>query len=407
LFSVLLGSCGGGPAPEPVIAEAYAGPPSLQLRSDIPSRSSVAATVNHGDRVEIIGRRRRFMKVRTSAGREGWTHERNLLAPEEMAGLRRLAEQAKSLPAQGKGTTYGDLNVHTQPSRQAPTFHQMKEGEKVTVLMHQYLPREEFERPPLIPPTPETPKAVRKPPKEPKYPPPPMPDPPAPPENWLELSKTEFEVAEEEPEDEPAREAVPFDSWSLVQTAAGKAGWVLTRRLVMAIPDEVAQYAEGKRIVSYFSLGEVTDGAEKKHHWLWTTMGSGPAPYAFDSFRVFIWNTRRHRYETAYIERSIKGYGPVKVHDVELEGTRNAVKYPGFSLCVEKQDGQRYRREYAFIVNIVRFAGERPCEGPRELLQPEPAEPSHVAERPEPAEEPFEERFKKRLRAITRGWFGG
>ena len=84
---------------------------------------------------------------------------------------------------------------------------------------------------------------------------------------------------------------------------ADKSGWVLTRRLRMAIPDDVAQYAEGHRIVSYFSLGKVQDGDQPKDIWLWTTVGDGARPYDFDSFRVFVWSVRRHRYETEYIER--------------------------------------------------------------------------------------------------------
>ena len=135
----------------------------------------------------------------------------------------------------------------------------------------------------------------------------------------------------------------------------------------MAIPDDVAQYAEGKRIVSYFSLGEVQDEDQKKHNWLWTTIGEGVYPYDFDSFRVFIWSLRRHRYETAYIDRNLHGYAPVLLKDVELSATKGssgaaAAKYPGFSICVEKKDGQRYRREYAFVTNVVRFAGEQPCD---------------------------------------------
>ena len=39
-----------------------------------------------------------------------------------------------------------------------------------------------------------------------------------------------------------------MDDWNLVRTLDGKVGWVLTRPLSMAIPDEVAQYAEGHRI---------------------------------------------------------------------------------------------------------------------------------------------------------------
>ena len=81
------------------------------------------------------------------------------------------------------------------------------------------------------------------------------------PADWQGLSKTEAA----EPADEPGTPPTPTDDWSLVRTADGQTGWTLTRRLNMAIPDEVAQYAEGRRIVSYFSLGTVRDGDQKKH----------------------------------------------------------------------------------------------------------------------------------------------
>ena len=75
--------------------------------------------------------------------------------------------------------------------------------------------------------------------------------------------------------------------------------------------------------------------------------------YDFDSFRLFIWSLRRHRYETAYIERNLKGYAPVLLQDVDFANG----KQPGFSVCVEKKDGPRTRREYAVLGNAVRFAG--------------------------------------------------
>ena len=34
-----------------------------------------------------------------------------------------------------------------------------------------------------------------------------------------------------------------MEDWNLIRTKDGKAGWVLSRMLVMAIPDEVAQYS--------------------------------------------------------------------------------------------------------------------------------------------------------------------
>ena len=47
---------------------AYAGPASLNVRKGIPLDSAIVGTVKHGDRLEIIQHRRRFIKVRTPNG---------------------------------------------------------------------------------------------------------------------------------------------------------------------------------------------------------------------------------------------------------------------------------------------------------------------------------------------------
>jgi len=415
---LFLTSCQSGPERLPPIGEAFVGPAVLKIRSDIPLQSSVVATVKHGDRLEIVQRRRRFFRVRTPSGAEGWTDERQLLAAEDMQRLKDLAARATKMPVQGQATGFGTLNVHTQPARQSPSFLQLKEGEKVDVLEHVTAPRADLPRKPLLPPPPPKKAAEKKPAKEVKYPPlAALPKPPGPPPNWIELSKSE--PADEEPveEESPAKEdkpqkieaPAPSDDWSLIRDSSGESGWVLTRRLSMAIPDDVAQYAEGRRIVSYFSLGEVADGDQKKHNWLWTTIADGMHPYDFDSFRIFIWSLRRHRYETAYIERNIRGYAPVVIQDVELAAPRGkdaaaGAKYPGFSICLEKKDGLRYRRSYAFLTNVVRSAGEQSCEAaPQETV---------VAQAPLPAggtppNESFGRRLRNRWRALTRRWFGG
>jgi hypothetical protein len=123
---------------------------------------------------------------------------------------------------------------------------------------------------------------------------------------------------------------------------------------------------------------------------------------------------RRHRYETAYIERNLKGYAPVLLEPVEFSlGGKSrtdaaAAKYPGFSICVEKNDGKRYRRQYALLTNIVRFAGERPCEAPPPLESAKAPAPLPVAEAPiQQAPESFSQRIKKRLKALTGRHSGG
>ena len=420
ILAVFLTSCQSGASDgAPRIGEAFVGPAILKIRSDIPLESRVVATVKHGERLELLQQRRRFFRVRTASGVEGWTDERQLLAADDMRKLKDLAVRAVNMPLQGQATSFGDLNVHTQPSRQSPSFLQIKENEKVDVLLHTTAPRADVSRKSLIPPAPKKVKPVeeKKPAKESKIPPVPFPKPPGPPADWLELSKTDLpadSTDEHEGEEEkaaPEAKPLPLDDWSLIRIKTGETGWVLTRRLAMAIPDDVAQYAEGHRIVSYFSLGDVQDGDEKKKNWLWTTIGDGTYPYDFDSFRVFIWSLRRHRYETAYIDRNLRGYAPVLLKEVELPGPKgksaaaDTAKYPGFSICVEKKDGQRYRREFAFITNVVRFVGERACDAPAPPDTLVAQAPLPVAPAGPPQKESFSKRARNRFHAWTHGWF--
>src|SRR6266446_673619 len=233
----------------PTIGVAYAGPATLTLRQEINPRSAAVGTARHGERLELIQQRRRFFKVRNVKGEEGWTDERLLLTTEEVARLQRFNQQARTMPSQGLATTYQALNIHTEPSRFSPSFVQVKAGEKFDVLSHEAAPRKAPARKPLVVAAPK-PATLKKPAKAPKIPPPAAPAAPKPPEDWLALSKTNLPPEEEK----EIKEAEPMDDWSLVRTAGGQSGWVLTRLLFMAIPDDVAQYAEGRRITSYFPL---------------------------------------------------------------------------------------------------------------------------------------------------------
>jgi hypothetical protein len=395
--------CRTKPPAAPVIAEAYVGPAILNIRSDIPLDSKPVTSVKHGEKLEIIGRRRKFLRIRTSGGVEGWTDERQLLAASDMAELKELSARAAKLPSQGVATTFRDLNVHTQPSSGSPSFLRIKEGEKFDVVAEIVAARTDAPREPLIPKVEKKKAAPKKPKKEQKIPPPPLPKPPGPPPNWLDLSKTDRD------EDDAGAEAppkiIPTDYWSLIRTSSGQSGWVLTRLVSMNIPDEVAQYAEGHRIVSYYPLGYTEDGDQKKAIWLWTTV-RGREPFDFDSFRVFIWSLRRHRYETAYIDRNVRGYWPVLLNPVDYSLNRGvAVKYPGFSVCVEKDDGQKYRREYALLGGVVRFAGEHPCELPPPVWTPKSGPAAPVAPQADTPPVQTSESFSHRLKERVKGWF--
>ncbi len=240
-----LTSCSAGPERQPSIGEAFAGPATLNLRKDIDAKAAAVGTAHHGERLEIIAKHRRWYRVRTKKGVEGWADDRELLDTGQMKRLKDLSKETAGLPSQGAASTFGALNVHTEPNKLAPSFLQVKEGEKFDVIAHRVLARTALPKRELVPPKPKV-KPEKKI-KKSSVPPPPDPPAPALPIDWVALSKERSRAPEEEmPE-------AANDDWTLIRTHDGQSGWVLTGRIYLAIPDEVAQYAEGHRITSYFS----------------------------------------------------------------------------------------------------------------------------------------------------------
>jgi len=369
MFAAALISCSSRPPEEPAIGAAYVGPAQLILRTDLTVRSPARITVSHGDRVDILETRRRFVRVRTAQGTEGWTDANNLLSAEQMDDLSRVGEDAKKLPSQGRATVFDQLNVHIESSRQSPSFFQIAEGGSVDVIGHRVAPRNQPASRlalPAVNPTQPSKKAKSRAPRVVSLLSPPSPPPP--PADWLDRSRPRAADLPGYKAPAPSTPA-PMDDWSLVRAADGKAGWVLSRMLFMAVPDEVAQYAEGHRITAYMALDDLTDGGEHKPSWLWTTAAPGLREAEFDSFRVFVWNTRRHRYETGHVERNLTGYYPVET--VQVPGKQEK----GFSLIVTEKDGHVSKRTYSFAGRRVKLISKVPYQLPPETLRSEGGKP--------------------------------
>lgn len=347
----------------PALAEAYVGPASLQLRAELVARAESTGTVKHGERVDIVGRRRRFVKVRTANDVEGWVDSLQLLDPQDMQTLQTLAQRAGELPGQGLATTFEVLNAHTAPNRHSPSFFQITPESRVEVITHQKAPRVDFEPPAFLADMANRAKKAReerqksRKKKVPLIPPPPRGPAPAVPRNWIAISG--YPDGPPPPPVKPPPPPAVMDWWSLVKTKDGLTGWALTRMLYMAIPEDVAQYAERARITSYFSLGpaRATDKGPRSN-WLWTTLKTS-GDYHFDNLRVFHWNTRRERYETAYIERDVKGWLPVvlkKDHGGHVTG---------WSVVVEEKDGSVQERDYSWSGDRARIVSRRPAKPPK------------------------------------------
>jgi hypothetical protein len=392
---LLLPACTSPPPQQPSSGLAYVGPITLNLRKDLASKSPTVAAVRHGEKLDVLELRRRFIKVRTAQGIEGWTDSNLLLTDQQMGDLRQLAADASKLASQGKATPFDVLNMHSAPARQSPSFFQIPEGESVDVIGHRLASHSAPPEPVHLPAP-----AKRSVPKKPKSKDvrssqaPPMPSPPPPPRNWQQLSRPRSVNIPGAVQASPLPASAPqFDDWNLIRTRDGKVGWVLARMLTMSIPDEVAQYAEGHRITAYLALGEVKDkeNQQSKHNWLWTTSSAGQHPFEFDSFRVFVWSPKRHHYETAYIERNVQGFYPIE--SAPLPGQEEKA----FSVVLREKDGRVYKRTYGFSGYHVRMISKIPYNPPPDL--PEVRSSRNFDPPPSPPQ-------PSRLTDLRQKWFG-
>jgi hypothetical protein len=91
------------------------------------------------------------------------------------------------------------------------------------------------------------------------------------------------------------------------------------RMMDVDVPDAIMRYSEGQRVVGAYVLTRVNDPEapqDDKDVPVYVTVLSpytAGLPYDFNQVRVFIWNVKKHRYETGFRERNIEGYLPVKV----------------------------------------------------------------------------------------------
>ncbi len=289
---------------------AFVARPSSDIRAELAPNSAVVKQLTLGERVEILARRRSTIRVRTDEGVEGWTHESDVVSEAVREQMVKLSAHEADSPPQGVVRAFDVLNVHVEPSREATTVYQLQQDEGADLLRR--------------------------------------------------------EVAATTP-------TGGIESWYLVRLATGQVGWLLSSRVYSDIPVEVAQYAEGKPIIAYFALGEISDRdlGKAKTTWLWTQTDSRAADYDFDRFRVFRWSPARGSYQTIKLERHVEGYLPIRVGPVETDGGSEN----GFVVTVKK-DGQRFNRTYALVGQRVKLISEEEVKPPKPvMIETPPQEP--------------------------------
>jgi len=361
-----------------VLEIAYVSGVQVNLRDRVAQAYEKVGLVKNGDRVEVLDHDRRFVKVRSASGQMGWMEQRYLVGQQVYDQLQKLTTDSANDPVQATGVTRNETNLHVEPGRETEHLYQISAGEKLAILKRGTADKNAAP-PPVRIAAPAPAKLAEKPAakEEALAAPPPLPQPALKPPA-IAYEKTNPEVLEAVTKEAgktaaaaaPGRRGGPapaIEDWWLVRDTHGRVGWVLARMVDLDVPLDVAQYAEGQRIVAFFVLNEVEDReaqTKDKRVAQYLMVLSEPKdglPFDFNQIRVFTWNVRRHRYETAYRER-FEGVLPVTVgkEDFGKEGV-----LPTFTVRVLGENGQAIEQKYKLNTPIVRrvlAAGEEPVK---------------------------------------------
>lgn len=314
--------CGGG-ASGSKAEYAYVAYPEAILRDRIATIYNKTGVLHNGERVQVLEHllNRRFVRVRSSRGEEGWIQERYLTSQQTYDELQRLAEQFRNTPAQAVAVARAQLNLHAVPGRKTEHLYQLNENDKIEVLKRETVDKNA----------------------------------PAPAAKSVDQNQKPQETdsgAEDQANEKPGQTPV-WEDWWLIRDSQKRVGWVLGRLLYVDVPIDVAQYAEGQRIVAFFILDTPLDGEKKVPEYLVLMSESKDGlPYDFDNVRVFTWNVHRHRYETAYREHYLSGLLPAALGTEDFGGKEGSLRT--FTLRLKDQDGNVHERKYKFNPPIVR-----------------------------------------------------
>jgi SH3-like domain-containing protein len=290
LGMAMLGGCS-RLRPKPAGEYVYVTAQQTFLRDRVAAVSNRTGTVQNGERLEVLEHGRRFFQVRSPEGAEGWIDQKAVATQQVYDAFQALREAHQGDPAVASAVVRDEVNLHLKPGRETERFYRLAESEKLQLLGRATLPK------PAVPgaaPVKATMGGVGK------------------------------GAKAMEPGTGPEAAPIAMEDWWLARDAKGRTGWLLSRYLDVDAPDSLTRYAEGQKFIGAYVLTTVNDpgadadsGAPKDGNIpiYVTVMGPYTAglPYDFDQVRVFTWNLKMHRYETAYREKNIEGYLPVTV----------------------------------------------------------------------------------------------
>jgi hypothetical protein len=274
-----------------LLGEAYVGEKTATLWSSVAQVRQPLDTLHYGDRVDVVGRRNDNIKVRTLAGQLGWVEGRYLIDAALWQRSTKLLKEVQPMPVQAHGRTKVATNLRVSPGRTQARLYQFGRGVPVEILERGVAD--------WVQATDEKDSSAEQP--ETKK------------EDWYLVRG----VATRPPSETTSRAAETTASQPGDQTVP-IAGWVIARFLELDLPDPVRDETNSANIrtIAWFELNRVSDpngDGDKIQYLVAGTKGAEGQACDFTTIRVYTWNLRKERYETAFIENDLCGRLPVEL----------------------------------------------------------------------------------------------
>jgi hypothetical protein len=272
------------------LGEAFVSEKVAPLLSGIAQVREQLGMLHYGERVDVVGKRNDYVKVRTSAGTVGWVESRQLMEPALWQRSIKLLDQTRGMPVQARGRTKVSTNLRVQPGRTEPRLYQFGRNVSVEIVGRAVAD--------WVQVTDE--KDASSEPQETKK------------EDWFLIRG----IATRPPGEASARAAESATTTQPGDQTVPIAGWVVARFVQLDLPGPVREEAASANIrpLAWFELNRVSDPSGDKPQYL-VAAARGPEGQVcdFTALRVYTWYVKKSRYETAFIENDLCGQLPVRL----------------------------------------------------------------------------------------------
>jgi uncharacterized protein YgiM (DUF1202 family) len=285
LFAALIVSC--APKPEPALDQAIVVAKNASLRLKNSSTSRTLRVLDTGDRVEVLERQDNWYRVRYGPDVQGWMEESTVVTNGMRGRIQELVTASQNQQPQNTAVLKQAANMRLEPGRSTPIIHKFESGTKVEVLERATLPRPGSQN--------------------------------------------------------------SHDIWLKVRSSPTQVGWVLSAALEFDIPGDISQYSEEYTYAAVKVINRVQDSVAGQVNWyvIGERRPSHDPNVDFEGIRVFTWDMKRHRYETAFRLKGLRGVYPLEVGQ---DGSK-----PTFRVYELDEDGTtKTRHDYEMYGVIVK-----------------------------------------------------